>query len=85
MDSLLAGDLPQPMVSPSIEAGGGRRHCRNGQHHVLAELGGHHFHHGALALRVALAATCLVSLRIETYSTQKLASLPINTSWKRFF
>ena len=41
MDSLLAVDLPQPMASPSSEAGGGRRHCRNGQHHVLAELGGY--------------------------------------------
>ena len=82
MDSLLAVNLPQPMASPSSEAGGGRRHCRNGQHHVLAELGGHQFHHGALAVRVALAATCLVSLQTETHSSQRLASLPINTSWK---
>ena len=50
MDSLLADDLPWPMASPSSEAGGGRRYCRNGLHHVLAELGRRQFHHGALAL-----------------------------------
>ena len=41
MDSLLAVNLPQPMASPSGEAGGGHRHCRNGHHHVLAEPGGY--------------------------------------------
>ena len=66
MDSLLAIDQPQPVASSSGEAGGGRRHCRNGHYHVLAELGGHQFHHGALAVRVAMVTTCLVSIWTET-------------------
>ena len=40
------------MASPSSEASGGHHHCYNGQHHVLEELGGYQFHHGALAVRV---------------------------------
>lgn len=62
MDSLFTVDLPQPMASPSSEASGGHCDCRSGQYHVLEELGGHQFHHGTLAVRVALVATCLVSL-----------------------
>ena len=66
MDSLLTIGMPLSMASPSGEAGCGHDHCRNGQHHVLEKLGGHQFHNGALAVRVALVATCLVSLQNET-------------------
>ena len=51
------------MASPSSEAGGRLNHCRNGQHHVLEELGGYQFYYGALGMRVALVATCMVSPR----------------------
>lgn len=66
MDCHLTVDLPQPMASPSSEAGGGHSHCCNGQHHAVEKLGGHQFHHGTLGVRVALVATCLVSLRTGT-------------------
>ena len=62
MDSLLTIGLPQSMASSSSKASGGYHHCHNGLHHVLEELGGYQFHHGALAVRVALVAACLVSL-----------------------
>ena len=65
MDNLLTVHLPQSMASPSSEAGGGYHHYHKRQHYVLEKLGSHQFHHGALAMRVALVATCLVSLRTE--------------------
>ena len=62
--SLSTVDLPYSIASPSSEAGGGYHYCYNGQQRVLEELGGYQFYHGALAVRVALVAACLVSLRI---------------------
>lgn len=50
------------MATPRCETSSGQHDHRNGQHHVLAELGSDQLHHGPMAVRVYLVATCLVSL-----------------------
>lgn len=64
MDGLFAIHWPQSMAAPLGEANGGPRHNYITQRHAVEEYGGDQLHNGALAVRVYLSASCLVSVNL---------------------
>ena len=61
MDCRIANHMSQSMVSSFDEAGCGCHCCRNGNHYAVEEPSGYWLHHGAMAVRVYLSITRLVS------------------------
>lgn len=62
MDGLFAVHWRQSMAAPVGEANGGLHRRRITRHHAVEKCGGGQLRHGALAVRVYLYATCLVSV-----------------------
>lgn len=69
MDSLLTVHRPQSTAAPCGEASGGLRYCRITWRHAVEKSRGCELHYGALAMRIYLSATCLVSVIEVHYYT----------------
>ena len=61
MDGVPTIHIPKRMATFFCEDSGGRRNPCHRRHHVMAESSGDQFHHGPLAVRIYVAAPCVVS------------------------